>query len=255
MKVGSILVTRIVRGGDRGMNVLAIQHDAADPPAAAGELLKGWGHSLEVIRIDRGDAIPTVAEADLLMTFGGGVSLVRGETPAWVADEQALIRQYVSTGRQVVGMCLGGQMIAAALGATVRRNREVEVGWHGVERVASSSLPQDYEWFPQQWMALHWHQDTFDLPAGATHLFRSEACEHQAFAIENRIFGFQFHLEANERTVRTFNQISPLRRRQGPFVQSEASVLEGIETYLPSQTNILERLLRGLWQDCEDPNK
>ena len=222
------------------MKVLAIQHDAADPPAAAGEIIEQAGHELEVIRMDRGNAIPATAEADVLMTFGGGISLAGDDLPAWVAAEQDLIRTYFDEGRKIVGMCLGGQMIACALGGSVQRNHEVELGWHPVARVDSTGKS---DMFPDQWMALHWHQDTFQIPPGATHLYRSEACENQAFMLDDRVYGFQFHLEANERTVRTFNKISPLRRRQGTFVQSEQRVLDGIDVYLAHQQNVLEQLM------------
>ena len=94
----------------------------------AGEIALQFGHEITTIRLDRGDKIPTTADADMLMSFGGGISLTNDEQPDWVAAEQQLIRQYADSGRRVLGICLGSQMVATALGATVRRNREPEVG-------------------------------------------------------------------------------------------------------------------------------
>ena len=71
-------------------------------------------------------------------------------------------------------------------------------------------------------------------------------CENQAFHIDHRVFGFQFHLEANERTVRTFNKVSPLRKRGGKFVQDEQRILNGIDDHLANQTDILEGLMKRL---------
>jgi GMP synthase-like glutamine amidotransferase len=228
------------------MKVLAIQHDAADTPGAAGEIVERLGHTLDIVRIERGDKIPSTVDADLMMSFGGGVSLSSGDFPAWVTDEQNLMLQYMNAGRRLVGICLGGQMIAAALGCQIRRNREVEVGWHPVEQVEGTDETIATGLFPDPCMVLHWHQDTFDIPPGGTHFLRSEACDNQAFVIDNRIFGFQFHLEANDQTVNVFNKVSPLRRREGPYVQSEQRVIDGIGTYLPVQIAILESLLGRL---------
>ena len=236
------------------MKVLAIQHDAADPPATAGEVVLGLGHQLEVIQIGKGDAIPQVADADLLMTFGGGISFARGSGagpdgfPPWVAKEQALIRQYAQTGRRVLGICLGSQMIASALGAKVRRNEEPEVGWHtvrptevagDVSEIAASAIPEPLTVF-------HWHQDTFDIPDGATHWLRSAACENQAYVIDDRIFGMQFHLEATEKTVKTFMAVSRLWRQDARFVQTEQEIIAGATKYLNAQRTALENLLTGL---------
>lgn len=120
------------------MKILFIQHSAADSPAAASEVLVRPEHTLETIRIDRGDAIPESADADALMLFGGASSLAGSDRPAWVEPEQELIRRYVDAGRRVFGICFGSQMIANALGARVRRNREPEIGWHQIEKVGSS---------------------------------------------------------------------------------------------------------------------
>lgn len=228
------------------MKVLAIQHDAADTPGAAGEIVERLGHRLDVVRIERGDKIPSIPDADLMMSFGGGISLSSGDYPAWVAEEQNLMRQYIDTGRRVLGICLGGQMIAAALGCQIRRNREVEVGWHPVQNVQPAEETIANGLFSDSCMVLHWHQDTFDIPASATHLLRSEACDNQAFVMDDRVFGFQFHLEANEQTVNIFNKVSPLRRREGPYIQTEQRVIDGIGIYLPNQIAILESLLKKI---------
>ncbi len=227
------------------MKILAIEHDAADPPAHAGTIVTSWGHQLQVIRVGRGDEIPTVADADWLMTFGGGISLARDELPDWVQAEQNLITKYVNSGRRVLGICLGAQLVAAALGAKVHRNDHPEVGWHAVEPVKEDDSPIG-DLFADSPVVFHWHQDTFDIPSGATHLAKSAATKHQGFAIGDRVVGLQFHLEANEKTVRTFLFASKLWRKQAPFVQSESQIIRGLETHLPHQQQVMEQLLRRM---------
>jgi GMP synthase-like glutamine amidotransferase len=227
------------------MKILIIQHSAADFPATAGEVIERLGHSVETIRIDREDAVPGSADADALMMFGGGISLTSPELPPWVAQEQSLIRSYVSEGRRVLGICLGSQILASALGANVRRNRHAEIGWHQIERVDGAQASGVASVLPERMTVLQWHQDTFDIPPGARRLFKSEACDNQAFTIDDRVFGFQFHIEANPKTVSTFLAVSSHWKQEGPFTQSEAEINQGLETYLPTQAEILERFLES----------
>lgn len=226
------------------MNIQVIQHSAADSPASVASILDRLGHSVSTIRIDRGDPIPELPTADVLMMFGGGISLTASELPTWVDQERRLIRQYVEQGRRVLGICLGAQLLASALGATVKRNLEPEAGWHRVFRSSGSRRSGPATSLPSEMIAFHWHQDTFGIPQGATHLYQSEACSNQAFALGDRVFGFQFHFEANERTVLTFLAVSKLYRRQASFVQSEEQITEGIERYLTTQTEHLATFLR-----------
>ncbi|MGB7343635.1 MAG: type 1 glutamine amidotransferase [Pirellulaceae bacterium] len=229
------------------MKITAIQHDAADPPAHAATVAADLGHELKVIRLDRGDGIPTVADADMLMTFGGAISLTTSEQPEWVIQEQSLIRKYAESGRRVLGICLGSQMVAAALGATVRRNEQPEAGWHTVDHVAESTSAIG-ELFRDSPTVFHWHQDTFGIPDGAQHILRSAATHHQGFTIDDRIVGLQFHLEANKKTVETFLFVSQLWRQNAPHVQSEQAIREGIETYLRGQQQLLRSLLDQMKQ-------
>ena len=170
------------------------------------------------------------------MMFGGGISLTSTDLPSWVELERKLIRDYVDQGRRVLGICLGSQLLASALGATVKRNPQPEVGWHLVHRVDDPPTAGVAQGLPQQMRVFHWHQDTFGIPDGATWLYRSDACQHQAFVLDDRVFGFQFHFEANERTVKTFLAVSNLWRRQSTSVQSQAEITGGIESHLPDQT-------------------
>ena len=225
------------------MNIQVIQHSAADSPASAALILDQLGHLVSTTRIDRGDPIPQRVTADVLMMFGGGISLTASDLPPWVDQERELIRQYVDQGRRVMGICLGAQLLASALGATVQRNLEPEAGWHRVFHPDGSTQSGPATSLPREMMAFHWHQDTFDIPPGATHLYQSEACTNQAFAMGDRVFGFQFHFEANERTVLTFLAVSKLWRRQASFIQSEDHITEGIESYLATQTAHLASFL------------
>ncbi len=223
------------------MKIVAIEHSAGDTAAAAGEIAQQLGHSLRVIRVESGDAVPMTADADVLMIFGGAASLAARNLPAWIEPERELVRKYVAAGRRVLGICLGSQIVASALGAPVRRNENPEVGWHLVERVDRDFAIADV--FPEQFVAFHWHQDTFGIPDGARHIIRSEGCEHQGFVLEDRVFGFQCHLEANPRTVDIFLAASKMHRQPGRFVQTDRQIRQGTALYLAKQTEILSNFL------------
>ncbi len=227
------------------MRVQIIQHSAADAPAAILPILDQLGHHVSITRLDRGDAMPEKVDHDVLMMFGGGTSLTSKEPPPWVEPEKNLIRRYVDRDRRVLGVCLGAQLIASALGAKVYRNREPEVGWHQVSKVDGADDTGVASSLPNRLTALHWHQDTFEIPPGATRLFQSPATRNQAFSIGDHVFGFQFHFEANERTVRAFVAISSLLQKEGRFVQSKEEILRGIEHYLDKQNEYLGEFVRA----------
>lgn len=226
------------------MKILVIQHSAADTPAAAGEIVQRLGHSLAVARTVEmgGDPIPTKVEADALLLFGGPASLSTPQQPDWIETERKLVRKYADAGKHVMGICLGSQIVASAFGATVTRNREREVGWHLITRVDSDS--EVAEAFPRQFMAFHWHQDTFGIPEGAQCILKSEGCDHQGFMMDDRVCGFQCHLEANQRTVDIFMMVSKMHQQSGIFVQSEPMIRHGAGLYLAKQTGILSNFLR-----------
>ena len=200
------------------------------------------------VRIDRQEPIPKTVECDALMTLGGPFRLTATHQPDWIAEEQELIRQYVDQDRRVMGICLGSQILASALGASVRRNHQPEVGWHTVTRVSDQSRIVN-EAFPDRLSVFQWHRDTFEIPPGATRLLESSMCQNQAYTIDDRVFGFQFHLEADERTIRTFLAVSPLRNQQGAAVQTASEIMKGTLSYLPRQIDLLNSFLTRFLRD------
>ncbi len=230
------------------VKIQIIQHTAADSPATAGDVLEHLGHQVEITRIDRGDAVPSQAVADGLMMFGGGASFTGGDPlPSWVEPERELIRRYNEEGKRIVGICFGSQLLASALGASVHRNRQAEVGWHPIAKVDPAPSGIVTRQLPDEMTVFHWHQDTFEIPDGAQRLYCTGACDNQAFVLDDRVFGFQFHLEANERTVRTFLAVSKLWRQSSPSVQSEAQILGGIDDILLEQQAHLKKFLMALF--------
>ena len=227
------------------MRVLVIQHSAADSLAAAESILSTLGHETITIRVDRQQPIPKSVDCDAMITLGGPYPLTMKDRPAWIAEEQMLVRRYVEGGRRILGICLGAQIVASALGAKVRRNDRAELGWHDVRRTSGDSNLVDRS-LPSRMTVFHWHRDTFEIPDGAEHLYESETCQHQAFGLDDRIFGFQFHLESDLRTIQTFLAVSQYRKLAGEGVQTKSQIVSGIDQYLPDQMKHLNSFLTHL---------
>lgn len=141
----------------------------------------------------RNEPVPTLDDFDWLVIMGGPMNVGDTTEYPWLIAEQQLIAAAVTNGKRVLGICLGAQLIASALGAAVTPGRHREIGWHPIQGLATDSVYSPL--FATNPTVFHWHGDTFALPHGATHIARSAACPHQAFAIGRRVLALQFHLE------------------------------------------------------------
>jgi GMP synthase (glutamine-hydrolysing) len=174
------------------MEALVIRHVAFEDLGLLEPLLveRGWGIRYAEAGIDE---LPERAE-DLLIVLGGPIGVGDVETFPFLADELALIRRTVDAGVPVLGICLGAQLTASALGAAVTRG-EVEIGFGALTTTdagegSALGLLRDAP-------VLHWHGDTFAIPDGAIRLASTPACANQAFAVGDRVLGLQFHLEVD----------------------------------------------------------
>jgi GMP synthase-like glutamine amidotransferase len=133
------------------------------------------------------------ADYDGLIFLGGPMSVNDGLP--YLRSEEAYIRQAIGCGIPVLGVCLGSQLIARALGAQVRRNPVKEIGWFDICLTPSGRSDPLFETFAGSETVFHWHSETFELPPGAELLASSERCRNQAFRIGATVYGLQFHLE------------------------------------------------------------
>lgn len=188
--------------------------------------------------------LPHINEIDLLVVLGGPMSINDEHEHPWLALEKAFIHDVVESGKAVLGICLGAQLIASALGADVYQNPVKEIGWfpvHGFPPDDASSFS-----FPPLADVFHWHGETFDLPPGAIRIATSEGCENQAFQIGNSVIGLQFHLETTPESARDI--VSNCRDELIPslYVQTEQEILsiepESYNSINQSMNNVLSFL-------------
>jgi len=159
-------------------------------------------------------------ELDWLVVMGGPMSVDESQKYFWLTAEKHFIENAFQHGKTVIGICLGAQLIADVLGAPVSRNRFPEIGWFPVQLTPAAQAVPLCQSVPEQFTAFHWHGDTFDLPHGAIHLARSEACDNQGFLYGERVLGLQFHLESTPASVRALVENCGDDIREGRYIQT-----------------------------------
>jgi GMP synthase-like glutamine amidotransferase len=171
-----------------------------------------------------GDALPAPADFDRLVVMGGPMSVGDTEAYPWLTDELESIADAIAAGKSVVGVCLGAQLIAAALGARVNPNAHKEIGWFPVRLTEQAKALDLCDRLPAEQTVFHWHGDTFDLPPRAVHLAESEACANQAFLFDGRVLGLQFHLESTPASVAAICEHCADEIVPGRWVQTAAEM-------------------------------
>jgi GMP synthase-like glutamine amidotransferase len=143
----------------------------------------------------------------------------------WLAAEKACLRESISAGKTVVGVCLGAQLLADVLGARVFRGPEKEIGWFPIELTAEAAAAEPFAFLPASLEVFHWHGDTFDLPPGAVRLASSAVCENQAFLYDGRMLGLQFHVESTLASVREIVANCADELVPAPYIQTAERLL------------------------------
>ncbi len=177
------------------MPTLVIEHSELTGSDRLGEHLRAFGHSLQVVRVHRNEPLPEdLSGIDAVISCGGGQSPKAKE--AWVKQEIALLAEADATGRPVLGICLGSQLLARALGGKVAKLRKPIVGWHDVHLTPAGREDALLAGQPWTWRQLHWHQwEVKELPDGAAALATSDRCDVEAWRHGMRTYAVQFHPE------------------------------------------------------------
>ena len=160
----------------------------------------------------------------------------------WLIGEKHFIRKAIDAGKKILGICLGSQLIASALGAGVERNKQREIGWF---QVKSTNEAKETTWgkiLPNDPVLFHWHSDTFKIPDGATKLYSSEACTNQGFTIDKNIVALQFHPEATIGFAKELIKNCGDELDGSKYVQTEKEIL-GDKSKFNAGNNLIEQIL------------
>jgi GMP synthase-like glutamine amidotransferase len=191
-----------------------LQHVAHEGPGTIARVLADRGVDVSVTRLDLSEPLPDLTGLGGLVVMGGPMGVHDVDDHPWLAPERALIRDASENGMPVLGVCLGSQQLAVALGAEVTTGPVEEVGPGQVELTADGRrdpvLGPEYHGLSGTAVpCVHWHRDTFTLPHGAVHLAATRAFPHQAFRFGDRAYGLQFHAEVDEQLARAWRPLLP----------------------------------------------
>lgn len=224
------------------MKPIAIfRHAPTEGPGHFASFLDARNLPWKIIAVDAGEAVPVSPDAYSGLVFMGGPMSVNDDLP-WIPQVLNLIRAAVKADIPVLGHCLGGQLIAKALGGEVSRNPIKEIGWG---RVAVADNPEARHWFGDMtgFEAFHWHGETFSLPPGATRILESPHCANQAYVLGKHL-GMQCHVEMTEAMIREWCAVGAgeIAAARSPAVQTPEAMIALNGANLPPLNRTAERL-------------
>lgn len=225
------------------MRIHYLQHVPFEDLANIWMWANNNGHSVSSTKLYMNQKLPEIGSFDWLIVMGGPMNIYEEEKYSWLAREKHFIKDTIKSGRFVLGICLGAQLVADVLGGKVKRNNHKEIGWLTVRKTQEGSGVMSS--LPNEFMAFHWHGDTFDIPPGATRLAESEGCENQAFEYGRNVLGFQFHLESSEASVQRLIENCVEDMTIGEYVQSPDEIFSRRDC-LPDIKNSMELLLNEI---------
>lgn len=203
------------------MRVHVLQHVPFEGLGSIAGWLDAHGVTPTWTRFFDSADLPDPESVDLVIAMGGPMSVNDEAELPWLRDEKIFIAEAISQGKAVLGICLGAQLIASALGARVAPGTHKEIGWFDIENVAS--IANTFR-FPERMRVFHWHGETFDLPRNAARIARSTVCANQAFQLGERILGLQFHLETTPESARAIIEHSRGDLTEGAWIQREEAL-------------------------------
>lgn len=221
-----------------------LQHVPFEDLGSIEPWLKGTGFEITNTKFFESAELPDLKKIDLLVVMGGPMSVNDEVEFPWLISEKEFIREAIHSEKTVLGICLGAQLIASAIGARIYRNSVKEIGWFPIYGMLSNDT--SIFSFPPSLKVFHWHGDTFDLPSGATRLAKSDGCENQVFQFGRSVIGLQFHLETTPKAAQEI--VANCRDELVPskYIQTAQEILSAKLEEYTSVNQIMDRMLSFL---------
>ncbi len=226
------------------MRIHYLQHVPFEDLANIEAWAVSRGHTLSRTLLFAEEPLPEMDDFDWLIIMGGPMNIYEHEKYPWLVPEKEFIRLAVASDKIILGICLGAQLLADVLGAKVTRNEHREIGWHPVRLTTAARASSVFRVLPEEFVAFHWHGDTFGIPPGAEAMAESAACRNQAFLL-GRVVGLQFHLESSRDSIDHLISNCADELTEGRYVQGPAELLAHLDR-LPQMRLFLERFLDNM---------
>lgn len=225
------------------MRIQYIQHVPFEGPENIDVWAKKQGHGLTgTFMFEKEPRFPQLSEFDMLIVLGGPMSTYDEAAYPWLVQEKQWIREALRQKKLVLGICLGAQLLAEAIGGRVSRNEFKEIGWFPVKLSDGARASKFFRDFPDVFVPFHWHGDTFRLPSAARTIGFSRACLNQAFEYEGHAVGLQFHLETKQTGIKKLLDHCAGELEEGAYIQKPEQMLNQNE-YMAHAKLILFALL------------
>ena len=230
-------------------SLIAIRHVAFEDLDGFAPVFEGRGYKVSYREAPVDDlGASDLAQCDLLVVLGGPIGAYQDDLYPFLKPELALIEKRLKAGKPVLGICLGAQLMARALGAKVYAAGFKEIGWSSLN-LSAAGRESPLARIKSGTRVLHWHNDTFDLPSGAIHLAATPRTPNQAFALKRHGLALQFHLEASARGLERWYvghtlEISSTPRVTVPRLRADAAKFAG--ELAPQAKSCLDAWLDGL---------
>ena len=236
------------RAPDRRGNVLVLQHHPDEHPGSLGPLLEEAGFALTTVELDAGHVIPPFEPFDLMLVMGGPQHVWQEEEHPWLITEKAAIRDWVGDlGRPYLGVCLGHQLLADALGGRVSPMETPEIGVLDVTRTPHGQADPVFGRLPARLPGLQWHEaEVVEAPAGAAVLAENASSPVQALRVGPHALGVQFHVEVSAGTIPKWAAVPEYERTLSEHFGSPDALQRAVTTQLAAMTATAVSLVEGL---------
>jgi GMP synthase (glutamine-hydrolysing) len=223
--------------------VLVFQHDPFEDLGFFAQVLEKQGANFRTIRLFHGELPAEDWEhASALIILGGSMSAADEEQYPFLRWEKTIIRAAIHEAVPLLGVCLGAQLIAAALGSSVYRGPVKEIGWYPISITPHGQVDSPLGYLPESPIVFQWHSEGFDLPSGALRLASSVCYENQAFRLGKNIYGLQFHLEMTSTMIERWMDEHSKDLAQIPYIHPD-KIVSDTQNYLPALKYYAEKFL------------
>jgi GMP synthase-like glutamine amidotransferase len=190
------------------MNVLIIKHVEIEGPGLIEYCLKQEKIPYRIVNLEAGARLPNIDDLSHIIILGGPMNVYEEDRYPFLKDEDLFIKEAIQRGKTILGICLGAQLIAKALGARVLKAPVKEIGWYDVSLTDEGTKDPLFSPLPKKFFVFQWHEDTFETPKAGKLIVTSSSVPHQAFRYGENAYGFQFHLEVTEEMIHEWMEAS-----------------------------------------------
>lgn len=235
------------------MSVVIFQHEATEGAGLLADVLRDHGHPLRVVRLFAGQSLPRdLDNVHAMVSMGGSANVGENLRYPWLPGEIDLLKRAYAAGLPIVGVCLGAQLMAAALGGEVGPMSAPEAGWHNVKLTFPGTTDPVFAGLPWSSPQMHLHgQEVRRLPPGAVPLASSAACKVQAFRAGLRAYGFQYHFEWTISDIDNLAHNELMQRAGVPALH----LRQQTRAYYPAYRRLARRLCQNLVSCLVPPNR